>query len=123
MLQKFGTHKVQTVAELFALADKCTKAAEGLAFHHTCFDQPKDGGADHCGSSEKAKKRKPELVLAAEPQVRKSPQVELGADQRKAGDQGPSPNASTSRAPTMLRWVIQEVHHRQGTKNRFERFT
>jgi hypothetical protein len=39
MLKKFATHDVETVttlfAPLFALADKCARAAEGHAWHST----------------------------------------------------------------------------------------
>jgi hypothetical protein len=33
MLEKLPTHDVETVSILFALADKCAKAAEGRAWH------------------------------------------------------------------------------------------
>jgi hypothetical protein len=33
MLEKLATHQVETVTTLFALADKCAKAAEGRAWH------------------------------------------------------------------------------------------
>jgi hypothetical protein len=33
MLEKLATHDVETVTTLFALADKCTRAAEGQAWH------------------------------------------------------------------------------------------
>jgi hypothetical protein len=33
MLEKLATHQVDTVSTLFALADKCAKAAEGHAWH------------------------------------------------------------------------------------------
>jgi hypothetical protein len=33
MLEKLATHDVETVSTLFALADKCAKAAEGRAWH------------------------------------------------------------------------------------------
>jgi hypothetical protein len=33
MLEKFATHDVETVSRLFALADKCARAAEGRAWH------------------------------------------------------------------------------------------
>ena len=35
MLEKLATHQVKTVATLFALADKCTRAAEGRAWMAT----------------------------------------------------------------------------------------
>jgi hypothetical protein len=33
MLEKLATHDVQEVSELFSLADKCARAAEGHAWH------------------------------------------------------------------------------------------
>jgi hypothetical protein len=33
MLEKLATHAVETVTTLFALADKCARAAEGRAWH------------------------------------------------------------------------------------------
>jgi hypothetical protein len=33
MLEKLSTHDIQDVAELFSLADQCTRAAEGCAWH------------------------------------------------------------------------------------------
>jgi hypothetical protein len=33
MLEKLATHDVETVPTLFALADKCARAAEGRACH------------------------------------------------------------------------------------------
>jgi hypothetical protein len=33
MLEKLATHQVETVTTLFALADKCTRATEGRAWH------------------------------------------------------------------------------------------
>jgi hypothetical protein len=35
MLEKLATHDVETVSTLFALADKCARAAEGRAYHST----------------------------------------------------------------------------------------
>jgi hypothetical protein len=35
MLEKLATHDVETVPTLFALADKCARAAEGRAWHST----------------------------------------------------------------------------------------
>jgi hypothetical protein len=33
MLEKLATHDMETVTTLFALADKCARAAEGRAWH------------------------------------------------------------------------------------------
>jgi hypothetical protein len=47
MLQKLATHQVETVTTLFALADKCARAAKGRAWHST----PQGGPAQTGGSS------------------------------------------------------------------------
>jgi hypothetical protein len=46
MLEKLATHDVETVTTLFALADKCARAAEGRAWHSS----PQTGVAQTCGS-------------------------------------------------------------------------
>jgi hypothetical protein len=47
MLEKLATHQVETVTTLFALADKCARAAEGRAWHFA----PQGGPAQTGGSS------------------------------------------------------------------------
>jgi hypothetical protein len=47
MLEKLATHDVETVPTLFALADKCARAAEGRAWHSA----PQTGAAQSGGSS------------------------------------------------------------------------
>ena len=59
MLEKLATHDVETVPTLFALADKCARAAEGRAWHSA----PQTGAAQSGGSGavprdEKKKKKK-----------------------------------------------------------------
>jgi hypothetical protein len=46
MLEKLATHDVETVPTLFALADKCARAAEGRAWHLA----PQTGAAQSGGS-------------------------------------------------------------------------
>jgi hypothetical protein len=46
MLDKLATHDVETVPTLFALADKCARAAEGRAWHSA----PQTGAAQTSGS-------------------------------------------------------------------------
>jgi hypothetical protein len=46
MLEKLATHDVETVPTLFALADKCARAAEGCAWHST----PQTGAAQSGGT-------------------------------------------------------------------------
>jgi hypothetical protein len=47
MLEKLATHDVETITTLFALADKCARAAEGRAWHSA----PQTGAAQTGGSS------------------------------------------------------------------------
>jgi hypothetical protein len=47
MLEKLATHDVETISTLFALADKCARAAEGRAWHSA----PQVGDAQTGGSS------------------------------------------------------------------------
>jgi hypothetical protein len=46
MLEKLATHDVETVTTLFALADKCARAAVGRARHST----PQTGATQSGGS-------------------------------------------------------------------------
>jgi hypothetical protein len=46
MLEKLATHDVETVTILFALADKCARAAEGRAWHSA----PQTGATQTGGS-------------------------------------------------------------------------
>ena len=61
MLEKLGTHKIETTAELFALADKCAKAAEARAWHapRPVTDQPSSSRSD---KREKKRRRKREAA-------------------------------------------------------------
>jgi hypothetical protein len=59
MLEKLATHDVDTVTTLFALADKCARAAEGRAWHsapHTGAAQT--GGSGAVAQDGKKKKKK-----------------------------------------------------------------
>jgi hypothetical protein len=59
MLEKLATHDVETVPTLFALADKCARAAEGRAWHsapQTRATQPGGSGAVPRDGKKKKKK-------------------------------------------------------------------
>jgi hypothetical protein len=43
MLKKLATHDIQDIAELFSLVDKCTRAAEGHAWHTPTFSRGREG--------------------------------------------------------------------------------
>jgi hypothetical protein len=74
MLEKLATHDVETVTTLFALADKCARAAEGRAWHsapHAGVAQtggsgaiPRDGKKKKKGQGHE-KPRSTALVVAA----------------------------------------------------------
>ena len=60
MLEKLATHVVESVTTLFALVDKCARAAEGHAWHSVPQDRAaKAGGfgATIQGSGKKKKKK------------------------------------------------------------------
>jgi hypothetical protein len=75
MLEKLATHDVETVPTLFALADKCARAAEGRAWHltpQTATTQLGGSGVIPRGGKKKKKKdrdyqkpRSTALVVAA----------------------------------------------------------
>jgi hypothetical protein len=54
MLEKLATHDVETVPTLFALADKCARAAEGRAWHSA----PQTGAVQSGGSGAVPQDRK-----------------------------------------------------------------
>jgi hypothetical protein len=63
MLEKLATHDVETITTLFALADKCARAAEGRAWHsapQTGVAQTGGSGAVIQDSKKKKKNRRHE---------------------------------------------------------------
>jgi hypothetical protein len=54
MLEKLTTHDVETVPRLFAMADKCARAAEGRAWHSA----PQTGATQSGGSGAVPRDRK-----------------------------------------------------------------
>jgi hypothetical protein len=72
MLEKLETHDVETVTTLFALADKCTRAAEGRAWHsapQTGVTHTGGPGAVTQGDNKKKKNRGHERPQSAAPVV------------------------------------------------------
>jgi hypothetical protein len=73
MLEKMATHDVETVTRLFALADKCARAAEGRAWHsapQTRVSQMGGSGAvSQDGKKKKKKNRGSERPPSATPVV------------------------------------------------------
>jgi hypothetical protein len=59
MLEKLATHDVETVSTLFALADKCARAAEGRAWHLAPQTrEAQTGGSGTIAQDGKKKKKK-----------------------------------------------------------------
>jgi hypothetical protein len=54
MLDKLATHDMETIPTLFALADKCARAAEGRAWHSA----PQTGATQSGGSGAVPRDRK-----------------------------------------------------------------
>jgi hypothetical protein len=58
MLEKLATHDVETVTTLFALADKCARAAEGRAWHSTPQTRVTQMGGSGAATQGSGKKKK-----------------------------------------------------------------
>ena len=72
MLEKLATHDVETVTTLFALADKCARAAKGRAWHsapQTGVTQTGGSGAVTQGGNKKKKNHGHERPPSAAPVV------------------------------------------------------
>jgi hypothetical protein len=57
MLEKLATHQVETVTTLFALADKCARAAEGRAWHFVHQGGPTQMGGSSVAAPGSGKKK------------------------------------------------------------------
>ncbi|WVZ73428.1 hypothetical protein U9M48_021734 [Paspalum notatum var. saurae] len=77
MLEKLATRHVQDVATLYALADKCAKAAEGRAWHspqqNTAAQAGSSAGAAREGGKKKKKGRRPQRSLEGAPVAAAAP--------------------------------------------------
>jgi hypothetical protein len=58
MLEKLATHDVETVTTLFALADKCARAAEGHAWHSAPQTRVAQTGGSGAVAQDGKKKKK-----------------------------------------------------------------
>jgi hypothetical protein len=102
MLEKLATHQVETVTTLFALADKCARAAEGHAWHSTPQGGPAQMGGSSVtapGSSKKRNKKnrgmnKPQTRVAS---ARANSVPTLGCVLFTQGPATAPPNAARSR--------------------------
>jgi hypothetical protein len=89
MLEKLATHDVETVSTLFALADKCARAAEGHAWHST----PQTGVAQKGGSGaviQDGKKKKKKNYSHKKPQTA-APVVAAATGGRNEHNKRPRP--------------------------------
>jgi hypothetical protein len=58
MLEKLAMHDVETVTMLFALVDKCARAAEGHAWHSTPQTRVTQTGGSGAATHDGGKKKK-----------------------------------------------------------------
>jgi hypothetical protein len=58
MLEKLATHDVETISTLFALADKCARAAEGRAWHSAPQTRASQSGGSGAVPRDGKKKKK-----------------------------------------------------------------
>ena len=94
MLEKLATHDVETVTTLFALADKCVRAAEGRAWHsapQTGVTQTGGLGAVTQGGNKKKKKNRGHEM----PQFA-APVVAAVTEGRNERDKHPRPQGGNS---------------------------
>jgi hypothetical protein len=125
MLEKLATHDVETVTTLFALADKCARAAEGRAWHsapHTEVAQTGGSGAVPRDGKKKKKGRvheKPQstaLVIVAatggQGDHNKRPQPQRG----NSGSCPVQPNSRHS--ATECREIIELAKHVSGRREK-----
>jgi hypothetical protein len=69
MLEKLATHQVETVTTLFALADKCARAAEGRAWHSAPQGGPTQTGGSSAAAPGGSKKKNKKNRGANKPQT------------------------------------------------------
>jgi hypothetical protein len=119
MLEKLATHDVETITTLFALANKCARAAEGRAWHsapQTGVAQTDGSGAvTHDGKKKKKKNRDHEkphsaaLVVAAATRVRNERNKRPRPQRDNSGSCPVHPNGCHSAAE--CREIIELAKH------------
>jgi hypothetical protein len=87
MLDKLATHDVETVSTLFALADKCARAAEGRAWHSA----PQTGAAQPGGSGALPQDGKKKKKKARDYQRSRSTALVVAATTGGRGDRNKRP--------------------------------
>jgi hypothetical protein len=89
MLEKLATHDVETVPTLFALADKCTRATEGRAWHSA----PQTGAAQSGGSGAVPRDGKKKKKKDRDFQRSRSTALVVAAVTRGRGDRNKCPRS------------------------------
>jgi hypothetical protein len=87
MLEKLATHDVETVPTLFALADKCARAAKGRAWHST----PQTGATQSRGSRAVPWDRKKKKKKDRDYQKPQSTALVVATETRSQGDRNKHP--------------------------------
>jgi hypothetical protein len=92
MLEKLATHDVETVTTLFALADKCARAAEGRAWHSA----PQTGVTQTGGSGAITQDSKKKKSHDRERSQSAAPVVAVAAGGRSERNKRPQPQGGNS---------------------------
>jgi hypothetical protein len=92
MLEKLATHDVETVTMLFALADKCVRAAEGRVWHSA----PQTGVAQTGGSGAVAQDGKKKKNRGHERPPSAAPVVAAATGDRNKGNKHPRPQGGNN---------------------------
>jgi hypothetical protein len=92
MLEKLATHDVETIPTLFALADKCARAAEGRAWHLT----PQARAAQSGGSGAVLRDRKKKKKKDSDFQKPRSTAMVVAAATEGQGDRNKRPRQKGS---------------------------
>jgi hypothetical protein len=80
MLEKLATHDVEIVTTLFALADKCARAAEGRAWHSAPQTRVTQTGGSGAISQDGKRKRRRTATPRGRRLLLRSSQLRLGAE-------------------------------------------
>jgi hypothetical protein len=89
MLAKLATHQVETVTTLFALADKCARAAEGRAWHSAPQGGPTQTGGSSVAAPGGSKKKNKKNHGANKPQTGAPVAVAAAAGGQNTHDKRP----------------------------------
>ena len=89
MLEKLATHDVETVPTLFALADKCARAAEGRAWHSAPQTRAAQSGGSGAVPQDGKKKKKKDRDY----QKPRSTTLVVAAATRGRGDRNKRPRS------------------------------